>query len=65
LINSKAEKGSLHILVDVGSGDDFYKKGQLEPETFKKAAEDAGRGGEVNVRMQDGFDHSYYFVSPR
>lgn len=61
---SKAPQGSLHILVDSGSADDFGKKGQLEPETFRKAAQDSGRGeDEVNVRIQDGFDHSYYFVS--
>ena len=63
LYASKASKGSLHILVDSGSADDFGKKGQLQPEVFKKAAQDTGRGDdEVNVRIQEGFDHSYYFV---
>jgi hypothetical protein len=61
---TQAPKGSLHILVDSGSADDFGKKGQLEPERLKEAAEHAGREeGEVQVRIQDGFDHSYYFVS--
>ncbi|KAK1925430.1 carboxylesterase [Papiliotrema laurentii] len=61
---TQAPKGSLHILVDSGSADDFGKKGQLEPERLKEAAEHAGREeGEVQVRIQDGFDHSYYFIS--
>jgi S-formylglutathione hydrolase len=64
LANSKADKGSLHILVDVGTADDFLGKGQLEPDVFEKAAKEAGREGEVEVRMQEGFDHSYYFVGP-
>ena len=66
LSRSKAPKGSLHILADTGSGDDFLKRGQLEPRTLEQAAKDAGREeGEVQVRMQEGFDHSYYFVSAR
>ena len=64
LSNTTAPKGSLHILVDTGTADDFLKKGQLEPQTLEEAAKNAGRGeGEVTVRMQEGFDHSYYFVS--
>ncbi|WVF70320.1 S-formylglutathione hydrolase [Kwoniella sp. CBS 6097] len=51
-------RGDVNILVDVGTGDDFLKKGQLEP----KSLERAGKEG-VQVRMQDGFDHSYYFIS--
>ncbi|OCF33923.1 S-formylglutathione hydrolase [Kwoniella heveanensis CBS 569] len=48
----------LHILVDVGTGDDFLKKGQLEPGSLERA----GKEG-VQVRMQDDYDHSYYFIS--
>ena len=55
---------TLHILVDVGTADPFLAKGQLEPKAFEKAAEVAGKAREeVEVRMQEGFDHSYYFVS--
>ena len=58
---SSASRGSLHILVDVGSADPFYEKGQLEPKTLESAAK--GReAGEVEIRFQDGFNHSYYFV---
>ena len=64
LSTTKAAPGSLHILIDVGTADDFLKKGQLEPKALEEAAKSGGRQkGEVEVRMQDGFDHSYYFVS--
>ncbi|WRT64304.1 S-formylglutathione hydrolase [Kwoniella shivajii] len=56
LLQSFSEEA--HILVDVGTEDDFLKKGQLEP----KSLEAVGKEG-VEVRMQDGFDHSYYFIS--
>ncbi|WVQ82715.1 S-formylglutathione hydrolase [Cryptococcus sp. DSM 104549] len=51
-------EGTPKILVDVGTEDQFYKDGQLEPQTLTEA----GKEG-VEVRMQDGFDHSYYFIS--
>jgi S-formylglutathione hydrolase len=49
------------ILIDVGTGDNFYKQGQLLPEKFEEAAKKAGKG--VKVRYQDGYDHSYFFIS--
>ena len=47
-----------------GTGDNFYKQGQLLPENFLKAAHDAGYddGVQVRVRSQADYDHSYYFV---
>ena len=64
LAHTSAPVGSLHVLVDIGTEDNFLKKGQLEPEALKEAAKTAGReAGEVEIRMQDGFNHSYYFVS--
>ncbi|KAI0029623.1 carbohydrate esterase family 1 protein [Vararia minispora EC-137] len=57
-------KGPLHVLVDYGTADNFYKQGQLLPENFLKAARDAGFDEfQVRVREQDGYDHSYYFIS--
>lgn len=50
----------LDILIDVGTNDNFYKQGQLLPENFVKAA--AGKG-KVNVRWQDGYDHSYFTMA--
>lgn len=64
LTKSDLPKGEMHILVDVGSDDKFLKDGQLEPDALKEAAKENGRQeGEVEVRLQDGYDHSYFFVS--
>jgi len=49
------------ILIDVGTGDNFYKDGQLLPENFEKAAKSAGK--QVKVNYRDGYDHSYFFIS--
>ncbi|KAF8898930.1 carbohydrate esterase family 1 protein [Infundibulicybe gibba] len=54
----------IHILIDYGTGDNFYKQGQLLPENFLKAAREAGHDEfQVRVRSQEGYDHSYYFIS--
>lgn len=45
-----------------GTGDNFYKQGQLLPENFEAAARDAGISG-LNVRYQPDYDHSYYTMS--
>ncbi|TQS32358.1 hypothetical protein Golomagni_07329, partial [Golovinomyces magnicellulatus] len=58
----KSWKGPLNCLIDVGTGDNFYKNGQLLPENFEKAVKDAGVDG-VNVRYQKDYDHSYFFIS--
>ncbi|KAJ1025193.1 hypothetical protein NDA16_002698 [Ustilago loliicola] len=52
-----------NILIDSGTADDFYKQGQLLPENFQKIAEEKGFDKGVEVRLQDGYDHSYYFIS--
>ncbi|CAM9202235.1 unnamed protein product [Hapterophycus canaliculatus] len=49
------------ILLDQGSADGFLTDGQLNPETLVKACEDKGQPCEM--RMQDGYDHSYFFIS--
>ena len=54
-------EGETDILIDVGTGDNFYKQGQLLPENLEKAAEKAGKGVKVNYR--EGYDHSYFFIS--
>jgi len=60
----KSYKGPLDVLIHVGTGDNFYKQGQLLPENFVKAVESLGDGEKkVNLRMQDGYDHSYFFVA--
>ena len=53
--------GDTDILIDVGTGDNFYKQGQLLPENLEAAAKKAGKGVKVNYR--EGYDHSYFFIS--
>lgn len=50
-------------LIDVGTGDNFYKQGQLLPENFVAAAKQVGLEKGVKLRMQPEYDHSYYFIS--
>ena len=60
----KQWQGKLDVLIDVGTGDKFYQQGQLLPENFEKAAEEAGVKGEgFQIRYQKDYDHSYYFVA--
>lgn len=54
--------GDLKMLVDVGTGDNFYKQGQLLPENLEKAAKEAGLSG-LTLRYQEGYDHSYFFMA--
>ena len=49
-----------HILIDQGTGDQFYKEQQLLPEKFSAAA--AKSGQKLTLRMQEGYDHGYYFI---
>uniref|UniRef100_A0A093V6P6 S-formylglutathione hydrolase n=1 Tax=Talaromyces marneffei PM1 TaxID=1077442 RepID=A0A093V6P6_TALMA len=58
----KWTSGPLNVLIDVGTGDNFYKQGQLLPENFAKAAEEAGVQG-VQIRYQPDYDHSYYTMA--
>ena len=53
-------KSEAHILIDTGSSDNFREE-QLKPEIFKNACDEAGQ--KLTSRLQDGYDHSYYFVA--
>jgi len=58
----KAKLGRpVEILIDQGTADEFYVKKQLLPEDFAEAAKQ-NSNVKVNLRMQDGYDHSYYFI---
>eukprot|EP00941_MAST-03F_sp_MAST-3F-sp1_P001730 g1730.t1 len=50
----------LHLLVDQGTSDDFMEK-QLKPEALKAACAEAGVS--LDLRLQEGYDHSYFFIS--
>ena len=48
------------ILIDQGLADSFLEN-QLKPELIEAAAAKAGR--KVTVRRQEGYDHSYFFIT--
>lgn len=48
------------ILVDVGDADPFLEK-ELRPELLENAC--AAAGIPLRLRLQPGYDHSYYFIS--
>ncbi|MBD2327212.1 S-formylglutathione hydrolase [Alkalinema sp. FACHB-956] len=48
------------ILIDQGIADQFLAN-QLMPQTFTTACEASGQ--EIILRMQAGYDHSYYFIA--
>ncbi|MBD7941249.1 S-formylglutathione hydrolase [Brevundimonas guildfordensis] len=61
LIESGAAKGVFDdILVDQGDADSFLTD-QLKPELLTAAAQKAGQG--LTLRMQPGYDHSYFFMA--
>ncbi|MDB4987830.1 MAG: S-formylglutathione hydrolase, partial [Myxococcaceae bacterium] len=58
LLKSRRHPGTL--LIDQGSNDKFLE-GQLRPELLHAACEASGQS--LQLRMRDGYDHSYYFVA--
>jgi S-formylglutathione hydrolase len=48
------------LLVDQGGSDDFLEL-QLKPHLLSRACDDAGI--DLTLRMEPGYDHSYYFIS--
>ena len=48
------------ILVDQGSSDDFLER-ELRPKLLARACADAGI--DLTLRMQQAYDHGYYFIS--
>ena len=56
---AKTEK-ELPILVDQGTADNFYPE-QLRTDTLIAAAEQSGTKSQI--RLQPGYDHSYYFIA--
>lgn len=56
----KAKGSSLPMLVDQGDADNFLAE-QLKPETLQAAANESG--AKLALRLQPGYDHSYYFIA--
>ncbi len=55
-----ARPSDAEILIDQGAADVFLEE-QLKPELFATAAHGAGQ--KLTLRMQDGYDHSFYFIA--
>lgn len=60
LVKSVGDKAG-PLLIDQGEADQFLADGQLLPEVFSAACEQVGQP--VTLRMQPGYDHSYYFIA--
>ena len=53
-------KEKLPLLVDQGEADNFLEE-QLKPEALKAACDAAGHP--LELRLQPGYDHSYFFIA--
>lgn len=56
----KAGADLMPLLIDQGTDDEFLDE-QLFPEDLQAAYEE--RGGQVTLRKQQGYDHSYHFIA--
>eukprot|EP00415_Alexandrium_ostenfeldii_P000857 UN0857 len=56
----KYEGPPIRLLVDQGIADNFLKE-QLKPENLQAACD--AKGIPLTLRMQEGYDHSYHFIS--
>ena len=61
LVQTCKKPQTSYILIDQGKADEFYEKKQLLPETFVEAARKNNVA--VTLRMQEEYDHSYYFIA--
>jgi len=53
---------SVKILIDQGSEDNFLKQNQLLPQNIVDAVH-SNKAIDIEMRYQNGYDHSYYFIS--
>lgn len=60
LMQQIAKEQHIPALVDQGDADNFLEE-QLHPQALQMAAENSGYP--LTLRMQQGYDHSYYFIS--
>mgnify|MGYP001291233292 CR=1 FL=1 len=59
LARAEAPEGNAEILIDQGLADPFLEE-QLKPDLFKAAC--VKHGQKLNLRLHEGYDHSYYFI---
>ncbi|KAI7870009.1 S-formylglutathione hydrolase [Spinellus fusiger] len=58
----KKFNGKINALVDVGTSDNFLKE-QLKIDTLRDTVQSLGKESEWTIRYQQGYDHSYYFIT--
>jgi S-formylglutathione hydrolase len=58
LVRTATER--LHLLIDQGDADEFLSS-QLRPDLLQAACADVGHP--LTLRLQPGYDHSYYFIA--
>ncbi|CAO3599583.1 unnamed protein product [Absidia cylindrospora] len=58
----KAGDLKINALVDVGTSDNFLER-ELKIDTLIQTVESLGRAQDWTIRYQDGYDHSYFFIS--
>lgn len=56
----QGHKVDSEILIDMGDADNFLRE-QLKPELLQQACQQQGQ--KLHLRMQPGYDHSYFFIS--
>ena len=55
-----ASPSKANILIDQGGADNFLSE-QLQPEVFQATCKKSGQS--MQLRLQDGYDHSYFFIA--
>ncbi|CAO3647002.1 unnamed protein product [Cunninghamella blakesleeana] len=53
---------NVDVLVDVGTADNFLER-ELKIDTLKQTVDALGYSSKWNIRYQEGYDHSYFFIS--
>lgn len=62
LVKKVTNKGNDKILIHQGTKDPFLQT-NLRPELLLEATKGTSWEGKIEVKLVDGFDHSYYFIS--
>ncbi|KAG0225037.1 hypothetical protein BGX31_007792 [Mortierella sp. GBA43] len=56
-------RADFHVLIDQGTGDEFLNLGRLHTPVLIDTVEKLGLKDQFTIRLQDGYNHGYYFIS--
>ena len=62
ILASKYSGPAIDILVDQGDADNFLHQNQLLPASLSEAC-NKNANLSLEMRLQEGYDHSYFFIS--